>query len=445
MKTAFVPLSAWLLVCVAPCLCVPAPALAAEATKFTEKDIYSFCPARGCFDGENPDPSAGLTVQNGTLYGTTQIGGGGSGCGEIAWGCGTVFALDPDTGVEKVLHAFCTRPGCPDGAFPDSLVAVNGAARGLLVGTTRAGGRAGCSGQGCGTIFALKGVTLEAKALYAFAGATDGSGPNGVIGVNGVLYGTTITGGGTGCGGAGCGTVFSLDPNTGTENVLYSFCGKADCADGQWPDANLTAAGGKLYGTTESGGRLGCGGSSRCGTVFAIDLKTGAETTLYSFCNQTGCTDGAVPQAGMIDVRGMLFGTTFFGGERPCQNMPPGCGALFVLDPDTGTEKVLYSFCRQHNCSDGEHPGSSLIDVGGALYGTTSAGGSQNAGTAFAFDLSTGTETAFASFCGSNCDDPSSLIDVGGNLFGTLAGGGTGTGCGPNPGCGLVFELEEIH
>jgi uncharacterized repeat protein (TIGR03803 family) len=38
-------------------------------------------------------------------------------------------------------------------------------------------------------------------------------------------------------------------------------------------------------------------------------------TTLYSFCSQSGCTDGANPSAGLFqDTNGLFYGTTEFGG-----------------------------------------------------------------------------------------------------------------------------------
>ena len=61
--------------------------------------------------------------------------------------------------------------------------------------------------------------------------------------------------------------------------------------DGAFPYAGLVqASNGDLYGTTEYGGAYGCG------TVFKI-TPSGTLTTLYSFCSQSGCTDGDFPYA----------------------------------------------------------------------------------------------------------------------------------------------------
>lgn len=52
------------------------------------------------------------------------------------------------------------------------------------------------------------------------------------------------------------------------------------------------------------------------------------------------------------------------------------------------TEKVLYSFCAQTNCTDGEGPHAGLIfDAAGNLYGTTVGGGTHGDGWGTVFEL----------------------------------------------------------
>ena len=96
----------------------------------------------------------------------------------------------------------------------------------------------------------------------------------------GNLYGTTQSGGGTGCGGGGCGVVWKLMPGTNgiwTLKTLHVFTG---------PDGNNPAAGvifdaaGNLYGTTQGGG------PANAGTVFKLTPNangTWSETVIYSF------------------------------------------------------------------------------------------------------------------------------------------------------------------
>src|SRR5205085_9850794 len=74
--------------------------------------------------------------------------------------------------------------------------------------------------------------------IYNFGSGSDGPGASAlVMDSNGAFYGTTVMGGTTGCGGAGCGTVFELTPpsnlgGTWGHNVLYAF---SDWDDGASP------------------------------------------------------------------------------------------------------------------------------------------------------------------------------------------------------------------
>ncbi|HEY1613419.1 MAG TPA: choice-of-anchor tandem repeat GloVer-containing protein [Rhizomicrobium sp.] len=89
------------------------------------------------------------------------------------------------------------------------------------------------------------------------------------------------------------------------------------------------------------------------------------EKVVWSF---GGGTDGSRPQAGLIDIGGIFYGTTAFGGAS-------SGGAVFSFDPNTDAEKVLYSFCNLQNCADGSSPEADVTDVNGTLFGTTFVGG----------------------------------------------------------------------
>jgi len=256
---------------------------------------------------------------------------------------------------------------------------------GKLYGTTSYGGNSNGCDYGCGTLYSLDPTTGTENVTYSFCveeSCLDGSFPSsGLIEVNGMLYGTTYYGGSGSCSSyyAGCGTVFGLDVDTGTEAVLHSFCSQQNCADGENPLANVVAVNGILYGTTYAGGS-----SVYYGTVFALDPGTGVENVLHSFCSQIGCADGAYPLSGLTNVEGELYGTTSFGGSagKDCTT-GIGCGTVFAIDPDSGDETIIYSFCRARNCNDGNGPGASMIDVKGKLYGTTTDGGKYEYGTVF--------------------------------------------------------------
>ena len=96
------------------------------------------------------------------------------------------------------------------------------------------------------TVFPVSAPGTEVASLYWFTGGNDGGHPNGLtLGANGVLYGTTQSGG------AGRdGTVFSVATN-GAFNTLVTF----DLTNGSNPQAALApGADGNFYGTTEDGG-----------------------------------------------------------------------------------------------------------------------------------------------------------------------------------------------
>ena len=383
---------------------------AAESAGAKEKTVYWF--SGGYEDGSSPE--AGLILTNGLLYGTTSGGGG--------YNVGTVFSLDPATWTETVVYTFCQQPYCADGSSPEAgLIDVNG----ILYGTTWGGGAGtdtDCETYGCGAVFSLDPSTGSETVLHSFCSqqnCTDGKRPqNSLIDVNGTLYGTTFSGGTN-----AEGTVFALDPNTGTETVIYSFCNRQNCKDGAAP-TNLIQVKGMLYGTTFAGGY------DNDGIAFALDPVTGAETVLHTF---GGVGDGTEPEAGLNSLNGTLYGTTAYGGAHQE-------GTVFSLDPKTRTETVLYSFC---GCGDGAVPRAGLTEVGGVLYGTTSESGVHHDGTVFALDPKTGTETVLYSFC-SRSHGRHTCLDGGnpvagltkrkGRLYGSTLNGGRG-------GAGVVFSV----
>jgi uncharacterized repeat protein (TIGR03803 family) len=153
------------------------------------------------------------------------------------------------------------------------------------------------------------------------------------------------------------------------------------CSDGYFLVASVIDVNGTLYGTTLVGGGNGCD-SYGCGTVFALDPSSGALTVLHTFAGQSG--DGATPAGGLINVNGTLYGTTEEGGgNNYCPNSSyDGCGTVFSIDPTSGTEKVVHSF--KDNNQDGQNPLAGLIEVKGKLYGTIEYGGAYGYGTVFA-------------------------------------------------------------
>jgi uncharacterized repeat protein (TIGR03803 family) len=409
-------------------------AIALPAQTFTT--LHSF----NGTDGQNPYATP-VQATNGDFYGTTQEGAANCDAYGFGNGCGTVFKMTPSGTL---------TPYDFDGA--DGAIVYAGlvqATNGDLYGTVQLAG-----GGGGGTVFKITlGGTLTT--LYRFpwscstspCTAPDGALPfTGLVqATNGDLYGTTEYGSSRNCSPYGCGTVFKITPG-GTLTTLYSFCTQSGCADGEYPQGVLVqATNGDFYGTTLSGGANGWG------TVFKI-TPSGTLTTLYSFCSQSACTDGAFPQAGLVDAtNGDFYGTTYYGGAN-------GQGTVFKISP-AGTLTTLYNFCSQSGCTDGQNPSAGLIQAtDGDFYGTTCGGsGSQfpcgtnglGYGTVFKITPS-GTLTTLYRFCSqSGCTDGSYpfaglLQATNGNFYGTTVYGGANDTCSAlQPlGCGTIFSLS---
>jgi uncharacterized repeat protein (TIGR03803 family) len=161
---------------------------------------------------------------------------------------------------------------------------------------------------------------------------------------------------------------------------------------------------------------------------------------LYSF--GTNPNDGYNPNGGLVfDNAGNLYGTAQFGGSQ-CHSE---CGIVFELSPSSNgswTENILYNFCSQSNCADGQFPQAGLVlDDSGNLYGTTESGGAHAGGTVFELSPPSApganwTETVLWSFGGANDGGtPFSKLtwDAAGNLYGTTSQSTAGKG--------TVFEL----
>jgi uncharacterized repeat protein (TIGR03803 family) len=371
------------------------------------------------------DPGSLVQGTNGNFYGTT-VGG-------VFHKPPTVFEMTP-SGKVATLYRFCTAPGCPDGNDPvGGLVQ---ASNGNFYGATYGGGTgAHCpaNGGGCGTVFVIT-PAGKLTTLYNFcsqASCADGTLPNQLIlGINGNLYGTTVGYNGIPCVGeskTGCGTIFEITP-AGKLTTLHRFCSQS-CADGWGPFAPLTlGTDGNFYGSTVYGGN-----SLAAGTVFKITPQ-GEFTTLYAFCAQANCTDGAQPTEALWQAsNGNFYGTTFGGGYNNCNG---GCGTIFEITP-AGQFATLYSFCSVAGCSDGSWPDGELEQGSdGNFYGTTLSGGANNIGSIFEFTPTDQFISLYSFYCTSaSCADGSmpagGLVQAtNGSFFGTTSSGGYGYGYG---------------
>jgi uncharacterized repeat protein (TIGR03803 family) len=243
--------------------------IARQGRRYVETVLYAFA---GGADGERPKSDI-VADRDGDLFGTTEIGGGSRLCNG---GCGTAFELARTTTgySERVLYAFA---GGADGEYPEATLLI-GPRGTLYGTTNQGGGTTCNSGTGCGTAFALTpgpGRYTETL-IHRFllnGDLTDGYFPNAelVAGPDGTLYSTTLAGGFQNS--YGFGTVFALTPSGGgfVETILHPFAAGADGAN---PYNGLAIArlpaGFMLVGTTSRDGDMtGCQDAG-CGTVFGV-------------------------------------------------------------------------------------------------------------------------------------------------------------------------------
>ena len=353
-----------------------------------------------------------------------------------------VFCLFVSIGSQaQVFRSLVNFNGSQGGGPTSSLVR---GPDGSFYGTTSGGGAGPCSGyvSGCGVIFKITPAGIY-QPIYFFCQTypcADGAKPTAslVAGPDGYLYGTTSSGGingaGSGCDIFGCGTIFKMDPD-GALTTVYAFCPQPNCPDGAAPLGELILGNdGNFYGTTSSGGPPnGACLFGGCGTVFKI-TPGGALTTLHVFSG----TDGSTPSAGLVlGTDGKFYGTTQRGGVG---NYP--VGTIFKISPGGGFTS-LYSFCSVSDlCPDGQVPYGTLAQGNdGNFYGTTSEGANYwdscagfggGCGTAYKIS-SSGTFTTTHVFNGTEGAQSEAGLVLGtdGNFYGTTTQGGSGTNCYP--------------
>jgi len=315
--------------------------------------------------------------------------------------CGTAFKITP----QGTLTSFSLDG--TDGAIPYAGFLLG--RDGLLYGTTSSGGA-----SGNGEVFSLNPKTMAITVLYSFAGS-DGASPEAplTLGPGGKYYGTTALGGTN-----NFGTVFSITP-PGTFKSLHSFSGTGR---GKNPSAGLTlGSDGALYGVTYGGGTNGSG------TIFKI-TASGRFTKL---------SDVAPSSASLLlAADGNMYGTTVAGGGI-------GLGSVFKLTA-AGVVTVLHSF----DGSDGANPESGLLQASdGKIYGTTVFGGGLGEGSIFSITTD-GTVTTlyrFPSFDHVDGANPFGLMQhTDGKFYGTTSEGGTSINCDSfdSIGCGTVFSFD---
>jgi uncharacterized repeat protein (TIGR03803 family) len=390
-------------------------------------------------DGTYPED---LTVdQAGNLYGAALSGGSGK--------AGVIYRMTKyDSGWTFVpLYNFKSPSSGNDGASPWGVVIGPG---GKLYGTTDGGGDSQNCFGGCGTVFSISPPTSICGSvscpwtetqLHVFTGGPDdGAAPGNaelVFDQQGNIYGTTVIGGSGSCT-FGCGAVYELSHGNGGWSSSVLYSFQEQSPDDNFPYGGVIfGPGGSLYGTALAGGL------NNAGTIYELTPNndgTWSKSTLVSF-DYGGFFLGTQPYGSLLlDPHGAMYGTNSAGGSG--QN-----GTAFELNPANLSQyfSLLYNFNAPIG-DTGQGPEASLTeDATGNLYGTTVGGGEFGYGNVFKLSFTNGswTYTSLHDFDGVDGRAPRSrvVIDAQGNLYGTTQiGGPENPACGPDS-CGVVWEI----
>lgn len=354
----------------------------------------------GLTTGKGSTPRSRLLMHsNGTIYGTTQLGGANGG--------GCIFSYTPAGTTNTKLYNFAALPGIATGTRP--VCGLTQASNGLLYGSTPSGGA-----NGYGTIFSFNLTGSAYTKLWDFANATGRTPLAEFLQVGNVLYAAASAGGAS-----DAGALFSWNYATSTYTDLIDL----DNTTGYAPFSRMVVgSNGLLYGTTSAGG------SGDKGVIYSFNTTTSAYTTVYNLNNGTfneawgsviedpvgtlvcmssaggtgnegslfkyvissstatelapfSYSNGANPRGRLFKAsNGLFYGLTSSGGTF-------GGGVLFSIDPATSTYTI-----KQHlNSTTGTVPLGSVVEVSGKLYGVCSSGGSTDGGTLFEYTIATNT------------------------------------------------------
>jgi len=303
--------------------------------------------------------------------------------------------------VSTTLHAFDGANGAtPIGGMvmgPD----------GNLYGSTSEGGP-----NGTGVLFRIAPDGSGYRIVHAFAALTtdvanaDGRQPRGamMVGSDGRLYGSTSNGGPN-----NTGTLYSVDPATDDFRLEYVFPRRSDTVpsvEGGRVQSGLSAGiDGFYYGATS------VGAAHDSGALFRFKLATAstpaALTVLHAFAERPfrvvggsddRNADGWKVEGNLLQLAsGVLYGATSEGGDNDA-------GTLFRINADGSGFTTLFQFAArgagERNIGGAVPEGTIAIASDGMLYGSTQLGGSNGSGVIYRIDPATDTVTVVYEFTG---------------------------------------------
>lgn len=318
-----------------------------------------------------------------------------------------LYSVKTDGTGMVVLHTFTASEGLLKLARP------------YLVGNTLYG-TAAAGGLGAGTVWRVDTDGQNFAVLHTFSLVPNTNPPTnsdgalafgGVVVDGGKIYGTTASGGSF-----GAGTIYSLNTDGSGFTVLHNFVsgGQRDSS------ARLVVAGGKLYGTARYEGA-----SSR-GAIFSINTDGSNYTLMHSFGFDA---NGYFPVAGLTLAGTTLYGVTGIGAGV--------YGTIFKIEIDGSGFGIVHAFTGYP--TGGRSALTEVAVVGDMIYGVTFGGGAEDKGTVYAVKTDGTNFTLLHSFTAAGFDgyNPYSTPTISGT---TLYGTARTTGI---PGVsGTIYKIE---
>ncbi len=224
------------------------------------------------------------------------------------------------------------------------------------------------------------------------------------------------------------GTIVTVGSTGIVESILHSFSGNGGTSHSM--DGATPYYAGLIRGSDGSFyGTTRYGGAYDEGVVFRINAA-GAESVIYSF-GTGGETDGAFPYGGLIqDSDGNIYGTTTTGGAN-------NAGSVFKITA-AGIESVFYSF-GAGGSAGGTYPYAGLIQADdGNFYATTNSGGAYGLGAVIRITPAGAGSVVYSFGAGGSKDGAAPVARLvqasDGNFYGTTSLGGANNS-------GIVFRL----
>jgi uncharacterized repeat protein (TIGR03803 family) len=290
------------------------------------------------YDNAGVNPLGHLTIQDGLVYGITSVGGQSATGGAL--GQGAIYSYNIQTEKLTVLHVFQFN------AWVD---------------------------------------TNSSTAAFYHYDTADGAEPmDGVLISDGVIYGTTSSGGAE-----TNGAIYSMKIDGSDFTLLHSFPALGDtnavAEEGCAPSGGLTLSpdGQTLYGTTGWGGAYG-----HLGTVFKINKDGSGFTTLQSIAPPPSQYKFGTVISPLVCSPG---GGVLYGVANPGTGLggPEWGGWAFALSTNGSSYQVLHSFGTvpyRFTHLDGDSPFGLLLD-NNVLYGVCAMGGTHRYGNIFSIGL----------------------------------------------------------